>query len=863
MSFRKCAVAAAAAVLSGSAQAAPAVARSDGTESELKWRDQQVSVAVEGPQGMGERRTYRFSKASGGDGRSERLVSEQPGQPYVRSGNVLFDGLFALGLADAELDRVSEIQDDAFNRGHPIACVCFKTGEKWPYVWTRDISYAVDLGLASLDPRRALDSLLFKTSSVRADLLSEGVRQVNVVAQDTGSGGSWPVSTDRVVWILAASDVLEQLPGAGRPALARRLFHVARDTIEQDRRFAFDAYAGLYRGETSFLDWREQNYPEWTRNDVSSIAGGYAFSTNVLHAVALDATARLGRELGDPLARRYGRWAQNLRRTINARFWQAPSGLYSSYLGAEPNSVPSYSYDLLGLSLAIIHGIADETRARSILQHYPISAAGPPVVWPEQPGIAIYHNRAIWPFVTAYALRAAKAAQHAELAAELAQSLMRGSALSLSNMENFEFLTQQVRYEDGRLSGPVINSLRQLWSVAGYLNMVFDTLWGLEVRDGRLSVKPWLPGGLAHSLFAGRESVSLRDVRMGGALFNVTLELPRVWPSAGWLEAETISLDGVRLTGSTIDLRRLRPAGARELRVRMRSVIGAAQAIAKIPFDDSRQLTPGQRREVFAPVSPVLLAATRGNAGVSLTWQGVEPGATVQVFKDGLQLTASAAGGRFEDGAMRDPRTSCYSLTQRFDDTGLTSLSSRESCIPDSGLITLGAGAGAGASAGADSGAGIGLVANGAHAMAAVDGVVRYPDWGLPSSELRASFTPRASAWFRFELKYSNTHGPINTGITAVVKTVTAHCAGEGEQLGAVVMPHTVEAGRWGYSTGFFFKARAQRVCELRVADGFNMSYLESFARYTGGLGGESGALNRADIAAAQIDLIRGDARYD
>ena len=70
-------------------------------------------------------------------------------------------------------------------------------------------------------------------------------------------------------------------------------------------------------------------------------------------------------------------------------------------------------------------------------------------------------------------------------------------------------------------------------------------------------------------------------------------------------------------------------------------------------------------------------------------------------------------------------------------------------------------------------------------------------------------------------------------------------------------MPHVGDARPWGFSTGFFFKARAEDACELSVADGFNMSYLESFARYTGGQGGKSGALNRADIAAAQVDLIR------
>jgi hypothetical protein len=325
---------------------------------------------------------------------------------------------------------------------------------------------------------------------------------------------------------------------------------------------------------------------------------------------------------------------------------------------------------------------------------------------------------------------------------------------------------------------------------------------------------------------------------MGGASLNVTLELPRTWPSTGWLEAGTVSLDGERLSGTTIDLRRLRSGGPRDLRVELRPVSGAAQAMATIPVDDSRQLTAAQRRAIFAPPSPVLLAASPGRDGVSLTWQGVEPGATVQIFKNGQQLTANALGGRFEDGAMRYPGMACYSLTQRFDDTGLASLSSRESCVPDAGPITLSS--------------------NDGSAMRVIDGVAQYKDWGLPSAELRSNFTPRTSGWYRFELKYANSQGPINTGITAAVKIVAARCVGEAEQSGGIVMPHTGGAGSWGYSTGFFFKARAEAPCELRVADGFNMSYLESFARYTAGRGGESGALNRADIAAAQIDMIGG-----
>ena len=35
--------------------------------------------------------------------------------------------------------------------------------------------------------------------------------------------------------------------------------------MQQERMAVFDSRYGLYRGETSFLDWREQSYPTATK----------------------------------------------------------------------------------------------------------------------------------------------------------------------------------------------------------------------------------------------------------------------------------------------------------------------------------------------------------------------------------------------------------------------------------------------------------------------------------------------------------------------------------------------------------------------------------------------------------------------
>ena len=52
----------------------------------------------------------------------------------------------------------------------------------------------------------------------------------------------------------------------------------------------------------------------------------------------------------------------------------------------------------------------------------------------------VYHNRAIWPFVSAYGLKAAAMVQNVAVVDHHIDSLMRGAALNLSNMENLEWL---------------------------------------------------------------------------------------------------------------------------------------------------------------------------------------------------------------------------------------------------------------------------------------------------------------------------------------------------------------------------------------------------------------------------------------
>src|SRR5262249_52973144 len=87
-----------------------------------------------------------------------RTVAEAGGAPSLQTTNPLFDALFQLALAEAKENSVDAIRDYAFNDGAALPCPpggCFETGRKWNYVWTRDTSYASDLGLGWVDPVRA------------------------------------------------------------------------------------------------------------------------------------------------------------------------------------------------------------------------------------------------------------------------------------------------------------------------------------------------------------------------------------------------------------------------------------------------------------------------------------------------------------------------------------------------------------------------------------------------------------------------------------------------------------------------------------------------------------------------------------
>lgn len=586
--------------------------------------------------------------------------SEQAGLPKVRSGSLAFDALFALAVTEMKQDSVQAIRDGSYNGGQPIACECFETGEKWHYVWTRDLSYAANLGLAMLDPQRTRNSLLFKLSGYRLGkpALAAGSEDGLQIVQDTGSGGSWPVSTDRVSWAFGAEQALKSLPAEERAQFAATALQALRNTIENDRIAAFDAASGLYNGEQSFLDWREQSYAAWIPNDLSSMATSKSLSTNVAHYKALTLAAELSQQAGDNNgAQRYARWASALKIAINDRLWLKDAGMYSSLTAGHFDGAAMHKFDWLGQSLAIITGVADAEQAQSILARYPHGPLGAPVIWPQQPGVPVYHNRAIWPFVTAYGLRAAAQYGNVAVADAAYASLLQGAALNLSNMENME-------WQGGDPSAPAINSRRQLWSVGGFLGMVVQQVFGIGVDTEQLHINPFITSRLRREWFAGSDVIELSGLVLHGKRLHIKIKLP-----------PAVALEGYYM-----------PVGGKLNGKDARSPVAWSElADDNLIEVDMGTLVPGRKQITFAgpenastaPPEPVVQQTPFASAAVLR----IAPGAGTQedtrfnVYRDGQLVAANVVAGNW-------PATmpSCYAVEAVYPATGLRSHHSQPLC---------------------------------------------------------------------------------------------------------------------------------------------------------------------------------------
>lgn len=812
--------------------------------SKVEWNGKTGTVSVSGD----ELKTYTLTTDAelrdNYPASKERTITESAESPRLRSGNTMFDALFALAVTELNENKVSAISDYSMNNGESVPCDCFETGANWHYVWTRDTAYAVHSAVAFLEPQKSKNSLKFKISE-RKSAVGGGNMQI---VQDTGSGGSWPVSTDRVVWALGAIETLKNLEGSDYNSFLSDSYEAIKNTLEADRLHVYDAEDGLYRGEQSFLDWREQTYPKWTADNTKHIGMSKTLSTNVLHYMAMTIAAAMAEELGKTTeASQFTIQAESLKNAIKSAFYLADKKTFSTMKTTFLDSSAVDKRDLLGEALTVLSGVADNAQTAEIIAEYPVTEAGPAVIFPQEPDTKIYHNRAVWPFVTSYGLRAAAKAGNDKFYENAFMSLVRGAALNLSNMENFEFTTLSAWYDDAtypQLSGPEVNSRRQLWSVAGFLSMVLDSVFGREQTLKTLWFSPKIPVNLRDTFFAGSSEIILKNLKFKGKTIELKIKLPQKnSETAGFYVLKSLKLNGVEKTN---------PFSAGDLKAE--SKIEMALELS----DETGTLTlvdcNANPNKCWAPLPVTNVSVGVDGKRLGISFDPSVNAVSYNVYRDGKKVKENLTETSWRDD-FENPdyvhNSYCYSVSA-VNSEGWESHHSDPVCYwgTDYERTKMQFSAVAEENASYE-------YRFDQFATHFDHNKPHFGDWGVQDAVLSVSnVKPKDSGTYLISLEYGSGR-PINTGITSCNKIVKITDENSNVVLEKMVfMPHLGDNWDiWGESSFVKVELSKEKTYKVEIRDAFNMSYFEHFVPYTAGVGGGNDVYNRANISTLKFLL--------
>lgn len=388
----------------------------------------------------------------------------------------------------------------------------FRTGRSWAGVWTRDVSYSIMLAMGMLEPQIAQNSLMRKVRN-------------NRIIQDTGTGGAWPCSSDRIVWALAAWEIYEY---TGDREWLKKVFEIVANSVSDDEKNIFDSKFGLIRGESSFLDWREQTYAKWM--EPADIYASMNLGTNAAYYQVLTVLGKMSSELG--VKDIWHQKALLLKQNMIKHMWLNNEKYFAQYIYGRNFKIMSPRSEALGEAFTVLFDIADGKQKKMVLENTPVLDFGIPCIYPQIPNQSTYHNNAIWPFVEAFWTLANAQEKNATGVESGIASIMRQSALFLTNKENFVA-------ENGDHEGTMMNSDRQLWSIGGQLAMVYKVLFGIRFEDNKMQFNPLIPKSM-------KGEYTLRQVKFRNGTYQVTIK--------GFGDAiKSFKLDGLAQTNFSVD----------------------------------------------------------------------------------------------------------------------------------------------------------------------------------------------------------------------------------------------------------------------------------------------------------------------
>ncbi|MBE6216175.1 MAG: glycogen debranching protein [Bacteroidales bacterium] len=443
-----------------------------------------------------------------------RIVSNLDGEEYVWEKKNDFSGYPSIETPYLIEEAAYNIGlDESINAVEPDGTL--RTGVEWGGVWTRDVSYSIIHSMSFIQTEAAKTSLMCKVNSK------------GEIIQDTGTGGAWPCSTDREIWVGAAWEIYKV---TGDMEWLKTVYPIAKKSLEVDMRTVFEPQTNLMRGESSFIDWREQSYPTWM--EPADIYDTKCLGTNMVFYIALTSAAEMGRILGDiSAAEAFEAQASLIKEGINEHLWMDDCGYYAQYLGGRTDDLLYTKSETLGQALSILWGVAEGERAVRLSENMPVVDFGAPVFWPWIPDQPPYHNQAVWPWVQAYWIHASAKTGNEQGVLHGVGSVWRAAMMYATNKENFVADT-------GNWKGTQINSSNMLWCLAGNLSITFKLLMGMEFQADAIRFAPFVPRNL-------KADRTVRNFRYRNSTLDITV--------SGYGDSiRKFMLDGVKMDDAVV-----------------------------------------------------------------------------------------------------------------------------------------------------------------------------------------------------------------------------------------------------------------------------------------------------------------------
>lgn len=407
-----------------------------------------------------------------------KLKNDISSYPKLTTPNRLHEAIYNMGL------------DEMVNAVEPDTTL--RTGKEWAGVWTRDVSYSILLSMAYMQPEASMISLMKKVDSLGR------------IIQDTGSGGAWPVSTDREIWCVAAWEVYKV---TGDRKWLEYIYPIMKRSLETDRDAFYNTETGLVKGETSFIDWREQSHPRWMQ--CADIYNTETLSTSVVHAQAWKVLGETAEILGHKkeAAEAFAE-SEKIAKAINYHLWMDDKGYYAMYLYGRDNLITNPRAETLGESLAIMWDVAPADRAKSVTENNPITPFGAANFYPFIADMPSYHNKSLWPWVGSWWALANAKTGNEEGVMDAIGSVFRPAALFCTNKENYNLENGDIATE--------LNSSNMLWCLSGNIALTHKILFGIDFRKDGLAFHPFVPKALAGTR-------TLDGFKYRGANLNITV----------------------------------------------------------------------------------------------------------------------------------------------------------------------------------------------------------------------------------------------------------------------------------------------------------------------------------------------------